>query len=108
MIYDLAVRNLRYSNYSLNMCLLTEVVILAIRSKVIVYNCRSRAGSHFYGTEYEIWADFGPVGNTEKKMGADYEQLLRAVFYCFRGQKKCYLKKHCSVRTKKLHYIFFL
>ena len=30
---------------------------------------RSRAGSHFYGTEYEIWADFGPVGNTEKKIG---------------------------------------
>ena len=28
---------------------------------------RSRAGKHFYGTEYEIWADFGPVGNTEKK-----------------------------------------
>ena len=28
---------------------------------------RSRARSHFYGTEYEIWADFGPVGNTEKK-----------------------------------------
>ena len=23
--------------------------------------------SHFYGTEYEIWAGFGPVGNTEKK-----------------------------------------
>ena len=30
---------------------------------------RSRAGRHFYGTEYEIWADFGPVGNTEKKYG---------------------------------------
>ena len=28
---------------------------------------RSRAGNHFYGTEYDIWADFGPVGNTEKK-----------------------------------------
>ena len=28
---------------------------------------RSRAGSHFYGTEYEIWTDFGLVGNTEKK-----------------------------------------
>ena len=27
---------------------------------------RSRAGSHFYGTEYEIWAGFGLVGNTEK------------------------------------------
>ena len=22
----------------------------------------SRGESHFYGTEYEIWADFGPVG----------------------------------------------
>ena len=111
MIYDLAVRNLRYSNYSLNMCLLTEVVILAIRSKVIVYNCRSRAGSHFYGTEYEIWADFGPVGNTEKKDGgADYEQLLRAVFSCFQGQKKSYncFKKYPSVRTKKLHKMLFI
>ena len=29
---------------------------------------RSRAGSHFYGTEYQIWAGFGPVGNTEKKI----------------------------------------
>ena len=43
---------------------------------------RSRAGSPFYGTEYEILADFGPVGNTEKNW-ADYEQLLRAVFSCF-------------------------
>ena len=29
---------------------------------------RSRAGSHFYGTEIEIWVDFGPVGNTENKL----------------------------------------
>ena len=49
---------------------------------------RSRtAGRYFYGTENEIWAGFGPVGNTEKKMGADYEQLLRAFFSCFHGQK---------------------
>ena len=41
---------------------------------------RSRAGSHFYGTEYEIWTEFRPVGNTEKKWGTNYEQLLRAVF----------------------------
>ena len=27
---------------------------------------RSRAGSHFYGTEYENWGDFPLVGNTEK------------------------------------------
>ena len=30
---------------------------------------RSRGGRHFYGTENEIWASFGPVGNTEKKIG---------------------------------------
>jgi hypothetical protein len=50
---------------------------------------RSRAGSHFYGTEYEIWADFGPVGNTEKRVGgADYDQLLGAGFSFFQGQNK--------------------
>ena len=47
---------------------------------------RSRAGSNFYGTEYEIQADFGPVGNTEKKNWADYEQLLRSFFSCFQWQ----------------------
>ena len=47
----------------------------------------SCAVSNFYGTEIEIWAGFGPVGNTEKKIWADYEQLLRAVFSCFQGQK---------------------
>ena len=30
---------------------------------------RSHEESHFYGTEYEIWADFWPVGNTEKQLG---------------------------------------
>ena len=30
---------------------------------------RSRAGSHFYGTDYETWADFGLVDNTEKNVG---------------------------------------
>ena len=41
------------------------------------------------GTENVIWAGFGPVDNTEKKkIGDDYEQLLRAVFSCFHGQKK--------------------
>ena len=47
------------------------------------YICRSPAGRHFYGTENEIWAGFGPVGNNEKKIGTDYEQLLSAVFYVF-------------------------
>ena len=45
--------------------------------------------SNFYGKEIEIWAGFGPVGNT-KKNWADYEQLLKAVFSCFQGQKKTF------------------
>jgi hypothetical protein len=32
-----------------------------------ILNKRSRAGSYFHGIEYEIWADFGLVGNTENK-----------------------------------------
>jgi hypothetical protein len=49
--------------------------------------CRSCIGRHFYGTENVIWAGFGPIGNTEKKVWADYEQLLRTVFSCFWVQK---------------------
>ena len=41
----------------------------------------------FYGTGIEIWAGFGPVGNTEKKTWADYEQLFKVFFSCFQGQK---------------------
>ena len=37
--------------------------------------------SIFYGSEIEIWAGFGPVGNTEKKIWAKYEQLLRVCFF---------------------------
>ena len=51
----------------------------------------------FYGTGIEIWAGFGPIGNTEKRVWADYEQLLRGKKY-FR-----FFLKHCSVRTKNLH-----
>ena len=40
-----------------------EGSVSEVRPKSIYRSC---GGSHFYGTEYEIWADFGPVGNTEK------------------------------------------
>ena len=43
-----------------------------------------------YGTEIEIWAGFGPVGSTEKKLGANYEQHLRLAFSCFQGQNNTY------------------
>ena len=72
--------------------------------KVSILSCTKR---HFYGTENEISVGFGPVGNTEKKMGADYEILLRVVFSCFQGQKNNlkFFKNYCSVHTKKLHQI---
>ena len=57
--------------------------------------------SNVYGTEIEIWTDFGPVGNTEKKIGADYEQLLKAVFLCFHGQFKKNLLKNIVASALK-------
>ena len=68
--------------------LIANSVVMQAKSLYI-----SRAVSNFYGTEIEIWAGFGPVGNTEKKIVADYEQLLRVFFSCFRGQKKIYILK---------------
>jgi hypothetical protein len=47
---------------------------------------RSLAVRDFYGRENEIWAGFGLVCNTEKKIEAYYEQLLRAVLSCFQKQ----------------------
>ena len=44
---------------------------------------RSRAGSHFYGSEYEIWAGSGPVGNNEKR--AIKYSTFEGVFYVFMG-----------------------
>ena len=41
----------------------------------------------FYGTGIEIWAGFGLVGNTEKKVGDRLQATSEGVFICFRGQK---------------------
>ena len=41
---------------------------------------RNHAGRHLYGTENIIWAGFGLIGNTEKKIWTDYEQLFGAFF----------------------------
>ena len=59
--------------------------------------------SNLYGTEIEIWAGFGLVGSTEKIWGADYEQLLRAMF----SWAILEIFLNCSVCTKKLHNILF-
>ena len=44
---------------------------------------RSRTRSHIYGTEYEILADFGLVGNTEKQI---WDATYEGVFYVFMGK----------------------
>ena len=49
---------------------------------------------YFYGTGIEIWAGFGPIGSTEKRVWADYEQLLRVYFHVFRGKRNVDLKKN--------------
>ena len=56
----------------------------------------SGAMSNFYGKEIEFWAGFRPVGNTENKIGANYEQLLRLVFSCFQGQRNIWYTCHLT------------
>ena len=46
--------------------------------------------SNFHETEIEIWGGFVSVGNTEKKIEADYEQPLRLIFFMFSWAKFFY------------------
>ena len=55
-----------------------------------VISCRV---SHFYEVESEIWAGFGRVGSTEKKIAADYEHFLRTAFSLFIGKRRFFLLK---------------
>ena len=41
----------------------------------------SQAVINFRGAEIDIWAGFGLVGNTEKKIWTEYEQLYRVYFF---------------------------
>ena len=50
----------------------------------------SRAVSIFYGTEIEILACFGPVGNTDKTWGRLFA-TFEVVFLSFQGQKKKFI-----------------
>ena len=40
-----------------------------------------------YGTEYEIWDDFGPVGNTEKNVLGRLGATFESSFFMFSGAK---------------------
>ena len=50
----------------------------------------------------KIWAGFGPVGSTEKKLGRLWATFESVFFHVFKGNLK---KKHHNVGTKKLHNI---
>ena len=51
------------------MALFSDFILIHFGSFLPKSLYRSHVESHFYGPEYEIWADFGPVGYTEKKIG---------------------------------------
>ena len=56
--------------------------------------------------ESRFGLDLGQLGVMKKRVGADYKQLLRVFFFVFSWAKKMlyfFLKKRCSVITKKLH-----
>ena len=57
------------------------------------------------GDFYEKYLRFGLALSQKailKKSGVDYEQLLRAVFSCFQGQKKKKSKKLHKIKVRKL------
>ena len=45
-------------------------------------------GAIFMEAEYEIWADFGLVGNTEKIIWGRLWATFEGSFSCFHGQKQ--------------------
>ena len=59
-----------------------------------------------YNRKNQFWAALAAGQYCEKKLGADFEQLLRPGFLWFHGQK-LFLNfwEYCSVRTKTLHRI---
>ena len=75
-----------------------------VRNQILAKSLhRSCTWRHFYGTENEIWIGFGPVVNTEKKIGGWLWATFEGVFSCFQGQKIFFLFKYCSIRSKRLH-----
>ena len=53
--------------------------------KSIYISC---AVSNFYGTEIEIWAGFGPVGNTEKRIWGQLSANFEGGLFMFSGAKQ--------------------
>ena len=62
-----------------SLCLSTDLLVAI---KVII-----PSKLHVYGTEIEISAGFGPVGNTEKKLGPIMSIFCGCFFHVFMGKK---------------------
>jgi hypothetical protein len=64
----------------------------SLRTALLGYNQTkslyiSPIGSYSYGTEYEIWAGFGPVGSSEN-FGLGRKVTFEDNFLCFPWQKR--------------------
>ena len=77
---------------------ITILVVLATDKKTDVWSRHFMIWKINFGLWAVAWA-----GQWEKRVWADYEQLLRPVFSLFWGQK-IFFWKHHSVRTEKLHW----
>ena len=57
----------------------------------------------FYDMKNQFWAGLGSQAVlVKKKFGADYEQLMRAFFLCFQGQKKSFGNIIASALKRKV------
>ena len=67
-------------------------------------NTQSRIKGLLVVRDFCFWALWAARPLLKKRVWADYEQLLRVFFSCFRGQQILeFFFEYCSVRTKKLH-----
>ena len=66
------------------------------------HNIEVAQGAIFMEQNIRFGLILGCLAILKETFLADYEHFLRPVFSCFLGQN-FFLKKHCSIRTKKLH-----
>ena len=76
---------------------------------------RSRAGKHFYGTENEIWAGFGPMVILKKNWGrlwatfeGDFSGLQGSFFLIIVASLKSCIKLSWEKKKKKLFEIYLV
>ena len=81
-----AKRKNRWEQEKNNRCL-NYPLLEIVRGLKSLYRSRAGPRSLFYGTDYEVWANFGLVGNPEKK-GVIMSNFSRRYFRDFMVKKK--------------------